>query len=53
MYAVITSTGALVARDFRTRPEALGWAKQFDSPLRVISQDSEKFRKIENKNLRR
>lgn len=53
MYAVITSTNALVARDFRTRPEALGWAKQFNTPLRVISQDSKEFIKIESKNLRR
>ena len=52
MYAVVNSKG-LVARDFRTRPEAIHWAKQFDTPLRVISQDSKEFIKIENKNLRR
>lgn len=48
MYAVINSKG-LVARDFRTRPEAIHWAKQFDSPMRVISQDSKEFIKFESK----
>ena len=48
MYAVVTSTGALVARDFRTRPEALSWVKRSNIPLRVISQDSKEFVKIEN-----
>jgi hypothetical protein len=53
MYAVITSNGALVARDFRTHPEALSWTKQFNTPLRVISQNSKEFIKIENQNPRR
>ena len=47
MFAVVNNTG-LVAKDFRTRPEAIHWAKQFDAPLRVISQDSKEFIKIEN-----
>ncbi len=45
MYAVVNNTG-LVAKDFRTRPEALAWCKQFDNPgLRVINQDSKEFLK--------
>lgn len=45
MYAVVNNTG-LVARDFRTRPAALAWCKQFDTPLKVISQDSKEFLKF-------
>lgn len=48
MYAVVNSKG-LVARDFRTRPEAIHWAKQFDTPFKVISQDSKEFIKFEGK----
>ena len=45
MFAVVNNTG-LVAKDFRTRPEALAWIKQYDNPtLRVISQDSKEFLK--------
>lgn len=46
MYAVVNNTG-LVAKDFRTRPEAIHWMKQFDSPMRVINQDSKEFLKLE------
>lgn len=43
MYAVVNNSG-LVAKDFRTRPEALSWIKQYnDSTLRVISQNSKEF----------
>ena len=38
MFAVVNNKG-LVAKDFRTRPEALAWIKQFDNPtLRVVNQ---------------
>lgn len=50
MYAVVNSKG-LVARDFRTRPEALHWMKQYNSPMRVISQDSKEYLKYERKGL--
>lgn len=46
MYAVVNSKG-LVARDFRTRPEAIHWMKQYDSPMRVIDQNSKEFLKLE------
>lgn len=42
MYAVVNSKG-LVAKDFPTRPAALAWAKQFDTPMKVINQDSKEF----------
>lgn len=42
MYAVVNSKG-LVAKDFRTRPEAIHWTKQFDYPMRVIDQNSKEF----------
>ena len=42
MYAVVNSKG-LVAKDFRTRPEALAWCKQFDTPLKVIDQNSKQY----------
>lgn len=45
MYAVVNNSG-LVAKDFRTRPEALAWCKQFDTPMKVISQDSKEFLKF-------
>lgn len=44
MYAVVNSKG-LVAKDFRTRPEALAWAKQFDTPMKVINQNSKAYLK--------
>ena len=45
MFAVVNNTG-LVAKDFRTRPAALAWIKQYNNPaLRVISQDSKEFLK--------
>lgn len=45
MYAVVGKLG-LVAKDFRTRPAALAWIKQFDNPtLKVINQDSKEFLK--------
>lgn len=43
MYAVVNGKG-LVAKDFRTRPAALAWIKQYNNPaLRVISQNSKEF----------
>lgn len=45
MFAVVNNSG-LVAKDFRTRPEALAWCKQFDTPLKVINQDSKEFLKF-------
>lgn len=44
MFAVVNSKG-LVAKDFKTRPEALAWAKQFDTPMRVINQNSKEYLK--------
>ena len=44
MFAVVNNKG-LVAKDFRTRPEALAWCKQFDIPMRVISQNSAEYLK--------
>lgn len=46
MFAVVNSKG-LVARDFRTRPEAIHWMKQFDCPMRVINQNSKEFLQYE------
>lgn len=48
MYAVVNSKG-LVAKDFRTRPEAIHWMKQFDYPMRVIDQNSKEFLKFNQK----
>lgn len=48
MWAV-TKNGWLVARDFRTKPEALAWAKMYDKPMRVINQNSKEFLQIEEK----
>jgi hypothetical protein len=49
MYAVVGKLG-LVAKDFRTRPAALAWIKQFNNPaLRVISQNSKEFLKYERR----
>ena len=45
MYAVVNSKG-LVAKDFPTRPAALAWANQFDTPMRIVSQDSKEFLKF-------
>ena len=50
MFAVVNSKG-LVAKDFRTRPEALAWCKQFDIPMKVINQDSKEYLKYERKGL--
>jgi hypothetical protein len=36
----ILNSKGLVAKDFRTRPEALSWIKQYDTPMRIIRQDS-------------
>ena len=47
MFAVVNNKGFLVARDFRTKPEALSWIKQFDTTMRVISQDTQQFCQIE------
>ena len=45
MYAVVNNSG-LVAKDFRTRLEALAWIKQYNNPaLRVINQDSKEYLK--------
>ena len=46
MYAVVNNSG-LVAKDFRTEPEALAWAKQYDTPMRIINQDSKEFLKFQ------
>ena len=46
MYAVVGKLG-LVAKDFRTRPEALAWVKQYNTPMRVIRQDSKEFLRYE------
>lgn len=45
MYAVVNNSG-LVAKDFPTKPAALAWAKQFDTPMRIVSQDSKEFLKF-------
>jgi hypothetical protein len=45
MYAVVNNKG-LVAKDFPTKPAALAWAKQFDTPMRIVSQDSKEFLKF-------
>lgn len=50
MYAVVNNSG-LVAKDFRTRPEALDWAKQFDTPMRVVNQNNKEYLKYERKGL--
>lgn len=50
MFAVVNNTG-LVAKDFRTRPEALAWCKQFDTPMKVINQNSKEYLKYERKGL--
>lgn len=50
MFAVVNNIG-LVAKDFRTRPEALAWCKQFDTSMKVISQDSKEYLKYERKGL--
>jgi hypothetical protein len=42
MYAVVNSKG-LVAKDFPTKPAALSWIKQFDTPMKVINQDSKEY----------
>ena len=45
MYAIINNSG-LVAKDFRTEPEALAWIKQYNNPaLRVINQNSAEYLK--------
>lgn len=49
MYAVVNSKG-LVAKDFRTRPEALAWIKQYNDPtLRIINQNTQNFRNYERR----
>jgi hypothetical protein len=45
MYAVVNSKG-LVAKDFPTKPAALAWCKQFDTPMLIVSQDSKEFLKF-------
>lgn len=45
MYAVVGKLG-LVAKDFPTKPAALSWIKQYDTPMRVIRQDSKEFLKF-------
>ena len=45
MFAVINNTG-LVAKDFPTKPAALAWCKQFNTPMRIVSQDSKEFLKF-------
>lgn len=48
MHAVVNSKG-LVAKDFPTKPAALAWIKQFNTPMRVISQNSKEFLKYERR----
>lgn len=50
MYAVVNNTG-LVAKDFPTKPAALAWIKQFDTPMRIINQSSKEYLKYERKGL--
>lgn len=50
MFAIVNNTG-LVAKDFRTRPEASAWCKQFDAPMKVINQNSKEYLKYERKGL--
>lgn len=51
MFAVVNNIG-LVAKDFRTKPEALAWIKQYNNPeLKVISQNSKEYLKYERKGL--
>lgn len=50
MFAVVNNTG-LVAKDFRTKPAALAWCKQFNTPMKVISQNSKEYLKYERKGL--
>lgn len=46
MFAVVNNTG-LVAKDFPTRPAALAWIKQYETPMKVINQDSKEFLKFQ------
>lgn len=48
MYAVVNNTG-LVAKDFPTKPAALAWAKQYETSLKVINQDSKEFLNYERR----
>ena len=50
MYAVVNSKG-LVAKDFPTKPVALAWAKQYETPMRVVNQNSKEYLKYERKGL--
>lgn len=50
MYAVVNNKG-LVAKDFPTKPAALAWCKQFNTPMKVINQNSKEYLKYERKGL--
>ena len=51
MFAVVNNIG-LVAKDFRTKPAALAWIKQYNNPaLKVINQNSKEYLKYERKGL--
>lgn len=50
MYAVVNNTG-LVAKDFPTKPVALAWAKQYETLMRVVNQNSKEYLKYERKGL--
>lgn len=49
MWAVVTKEGWLIARDFRTKPEALHWMKMYNKPMRVINQFSKEFILVEER----
>ena len=51
MFAIVNNIG-LVAKDFRTKPAALAWIKQYNNPaLKVINQNSKEYLKYERKGL--
>lgn len=50
MYAVVNSKG-LVAKDFPTKSAALAWIKQYETPMRIINQNSKEYLKYERKGL--
>ena len=50
MYAIITKEDRIIARDFRTRFDALNYRKVLSMPVDIISQNSKRFAKIEMKN---
>lgn len=45
MYAVVNNTG-IIAKDFKSLPAAIHWMKQYNHPMRVISQNSKEYLKL-------